>query len=66
MLADIQRRILSERGLDAEHIDARINERSEARKAKDFARSDAIRDELNDLGVLLMDSPTGTTWRVQP
>ncbi len=40
-----------------------IAARQEARAAKDFARSDAIRDELAAAGVELRDSPEGTTWK---
>jgi cysteinyl-tRNA synthetase len=54
------------RGLDAADIDARVRERTTARESKDFARSDAIRKELEALGVELQDVPGGggTTWRV--
>ena len=44
---------------------AEISERAEARKAKDFARSDAMRDELLAMGVALMDGPQGTSWKVE-
>jgi len=44
-------------------IQALLDERTAARAAKDYARSDAIRDELADKGIEIMDSPTGTTWR---
>ncbi|OYY92571.1 MAG: cysteine--tRNA ligase [Hydrogenophilales bacterium 28-61-23] len=47
----------------AERIDALINERLAARKAKDFKRSDAIRDELKAAGILLEDGAQGTLWR---
>ncbi len=50
-------------GLSAERIDQLIAERRAARAAKDFARSDAIRKELSDAGVILEDGPQGTTWR---
>ncbi len=40
-----------------------IAQRSEARKAKDFARSDQIRDELASMGITLEDKPEGTIWR---
>jgi cysteinyl-tRNA synthetase len=48
--------------LDAAAIEQRIAERSAAKKARDFARADAIRDELAALGVELKDSAQGTTW----
>ncbi len=47
----------------AERIEALIGERLAARKAKDFKRSDAIRDELKAAGVILEDGPQGTLWR---
>lgn len=49
--------------LDEAAIQALIDERAEARKAKNFARSDEIRDELLAKGIELLDSPQGTTWR---
>jgi cysteinyl-tRNA synthetase len=53
------------RGIDQELVARRMVERAEARRAKDFARSDAIRAELLELGVALMDGPEGTTWKVE-
>jgi len=44
-------------------IEARIGERLLARKARDFARADAIRRELEASGVVLEDGAGGTTWR---
>jgi cysteinyl-tRNA synthetase len=40
-----------------------VAERDAARAAKSFARSDAIRDELRQRGIELIDTPTGTVWR---
>ncbi len=50
-------------GDDEQDIEKLIIERIEAKKSKDFARADAIRDELAATGIELLDSPTGTTWR---
>jgi cysteinyl-tRNA synthetase len=65
-LGQARTRRLALRGLDADVIDAKVRERTEARAAKDFARADAIRKELAALGVELQDVPGGgaTTWRV--
>ena len=50
-------------GAAATRIEGLIEERLEARKAKDFARADAIRDQLAAEGIILEDGPGGTTWR---
>jgi cysteinyl-tRNA synthetase len=42
-----------------------IDERNSARKGKDWKRADAIRDELLSKGILLEDSPSGTTWKLK-
>ena len=42
-----------------------IAERAEARTQRNFKRADEIRGELKAKGVVLEDSPTGTTWRVE-
>ena len=53
----------SDNELNDEHIQALIDERNEARKNKDFARSDQIRDELKAEGIILEDTPQGTRFK---
>jgi len=46
-----------------QEIEKLIEERASARKARDWARADAIRSQLTSMGVVLEDGPKGTTWR---
>ena len=50
-------------GLSAEDIETLITQRIQAKQDKDYARADQIRNELEAQGILLEDSPEGTTWR---
>ncbi len=47
-------------------IQALIDQRNQARKDRDFATADRIRDELGERGIELRDGPEGTTWEVAP
>ncbi|HYG66480.1 MAG TPA: cysteine--tRNA ligase [Anaeromyxobacteraceae bacterium] len=64
-LVAIRDRAAKRRGIDPAQVAAKLEERAAARKARDFARSDAIRDELLASGVAIMDGPQGTSWRVE-
>jgi len=50
--------------IDPDLIEALIAKRIEARQARDFAEADRLRDEIVAMGVEIMDSPDGTTWKV--
>jgi len=51
--------------IDPARIEELIEARRQARKQKDFALADAIRQQLVEAGILLEDTPQGTTWRVK-
>ncbi len=64
-LARTTERRLRLRGLTAEQIYAEVDARAQARREKDFARSDAIRDQLIGWGIRLRDTPGGTEWSIE-
>ena len=64
VLLRIRARRAKARGLAEADVEAKIRDRRAARDGKDFARADALRDELVAMGVELMDGPTGTSWRI--
>jgi cysteinyl-tRNA synthetase len=64
-LAQLKASRVRRRQIDTALIEARLAERQEARAAKDFARSDAIRDELLTLGVTIQDTAQGAQWDVE-
>ena len=53
----------AEKTYSADGIEKMIAERTAAKSARNFAESDRIRDELKSAGIILEDSPQGTTWR---
>jgi len=53
----------STQATDSTEIETLIEERKSARKNKDWAKADALRRQLRDMGIVLEDGPKGTTWR---
>ena len=50
---------------EAEEINALVQQRTDAKKAKDFALADKIRNDLAARGVIITDTPAGPTWKRQ-
>lgn len=50
-------------GVDGAAVEALLQERLDARKAKNFTRADEIRKELTGMGIEIEDTPQGTKWR---
>ncbi len=55
---------LANKKLDAAVIDAKVQERTAARTAKDFAKGDLLRKELTEMGVEIFDGTEGSSWKV--
>lgn len=62
-LAEAAPEVLAQLSLSDEQIEARIAERNQARRMRDFARADAIRKELAEKGILLEDGKDGVRWK---
>ncbi len=52
-------------GLDEAAVEKAIQDRTEARKRKDYKGADEIRSMLLEKGIILLDTPNGTTWRTK-
>jgi cysteinyl-tRNA synthetase len=63
-LTDLKAVRAKRKGIDPAKVEELLSARQEARKAKDFAKSDALRDELLNMGVEVKDTPTGPAWDV--
>ena len=64
-LERIKGRKMGALAISVEEIEKLVKERSAARKARDFKRSDEIRDLLLTHGIELLDGPQGTIWKVK-
>jgi len=57
--------LLTQKGMDVGEIERLVQERTDARKNKDWAAADRIRDELSAMGVEIKDGAEGTTWKMK-
>jgi cysteinyl-tRNA synthetase len=62
-LADVAPELLARQSLTDESIEALVAERTEAKKHRNFARADQIRNELAEKGVIIEDSKDGVRWK---
>ena len=58
-------RWLRQQGLAREQVEARIAERNQARKQRQWQEADRIRQELLDKGIMIEDTPSGTEWKIK-
>jgi len=63
-LSRVRERRAKSRGITVSEIEEAIEQRIAARKSRDFASADAIRNRLAEKGIELMDGPEGTTWHI--
>ena len=56
--------LLQQKNLERSKIDELVQQRIEARVAKDFKKSDELRDQLAQMGIVIQDSTDGTAWEV--
>ncbi|KHN07057.1 Cysteine--tRNA ligase [Glycine soja] len=63
VLQQLKEKALKRANLTEDDVLQKIEERAAARIQKEYAKSDAIRKDLAVVGITLMDSPNGTTWR---
>jgi cysteinyl-tRNA synthetase len=62
-LADVAPELLARQSLTGEAIDALVAERTLAKKQRNFARADEIRNELAEKGIIIEDSKEGVRWK---
>lgn len=63
-LNELDNLLLEKKNLKREEIDKLVEQRTLARSAKDFKKSDEMRDQLVKLGIAIQDTPQGTFWEV--
>jgi len=62
-MGDVAPELLARQGLTDEAIQSLVDERTEAKKQRNFARADQIRNELAEKGIVLEDSKDGVRWK---
>ena len=62
-LKDVSPEVLATQGITDEQIQALVDERSQAKRTRNFARADQIRNDLAAKGVLIEDSKDGVRWK---
>ena len=62
-MAEVAPELLAAQSLTDEAIEALVAERTAAKKARNFARADQIRNELAEKGVVIEDSKDGVRWK---
>jgi len=62
-MAEVAPELLAAQSLSDEQVESLVAERTAAKKARNFARADAIRNELAEKGVILEDSKDGVKWK---
>lgn len=62
-LNEVSAEVVAQSALSDEQIQALVDERTQAKRARNFARADQIRNELAEKGILLEDSKDGVRWR---
>lgn len=63
VLQQLMEKALKRAKLTEDQVLQKIEERTSARMSKEYEKSDSIRKELAAVGIALMDSPDGTSWR---
>ena len=64
-LTDIDNIFIKRNKLNKEKINQLVEERSQARKNRNFKKADEIRKQLTDMNIEVKDSPAGTTWETK-
>lgn len=64
-MSELKEKYLQALDVDKDYIESKITERAEAKKNKEFDVADKIRTELDEKGIILMDTAEGTKWDVK-